>query len=391
MDINREIEQIQTEIRALRQQFHRYPELACEEYKTTEMIIEELEKLQIPYKRIDPTGVVGFIGEKGGKVIALRADIDGLPVQEETGLSYTSEISGQMHACGHDGHITGLLGAAKILKKYEKNLTGLVKLIFQPAEENAVGANIVIEQGYLDDVEEVFGVHIFSDIPVGQISIEPGPRMASTDKFMIKLYGKSGHAAKPHLCADTTVAAAAIVMNLQTIVSRRIDPLDDAVLTIGRLQSGTAYNVISGEAVLEGTVRTFSVETEQYIKELLIRIVRETATMYGIEAIIDYPDSAHPPLVNDVDIAKRVFEEAKQVFPQEALQSLPKLMLGEDFANYQKKAKVAFAFVGGGKCDGSTNYLNHHSHFDFDEEAMSNATKMHLLYIKSTIYKENGR
>lgn len=157
MDINQEIEQIQVEIRKLRQQFHRYPELACKECKTTEMIIEELEKLQIPYKRIDPTGVVGFIGKKGGKVVALRADIDGLPVQEETGLPYASEFSGQMHACGHDGHITGLLGAAKILKKYEKNLTGLVKLIFQPAEENAVGANIVIEQGHLDDVEEVFG------------------------------------------------------------------------------------------------------------------------------------------------------------------------------------------------------------------------------------------
>lgn len=391
MDINREIEQIQNEIRALRQQFHRCPELACEEYKTTEMIIAELDKLQIPYERINPTGVVGYVGKKDGKVVALRADIDGLPVQEETGLSYASEHIGKMHACGHDGHITGLLGVAHILKKYEQNLTGLVKLIFQPAEENAVGANLVIEQGFLDDVEEVFGVHIFSDIPVGQISIESGPRMASTDKFMIQLYGKSGHAAKPHLCADATVAAAAIVMNLQTIISRRINPLDDAVLTIGRLQSGTAYNVISGEAILEGTVRTFSVETEKYMKDLLIQTVEQTASIYGTKAIIDYPDSAHPPLFNDVEIANRVFEEAKQIFPQKALRSLPKLMLGEDFANYQKKAKVAFAFVGGGKCDGSTNYLNHHSHFDFDEEALYNAAKMHLLYIKSTIYKENTR
>jgi amidohydrolase len=388
ININKEVEAIQDYIINKREQFHQYPELALQEFHTTEMIIEEFEKMEIPYKRLEPTGAVGFLGRMDGRIVALRADIDGLLVTEETGLSCSSKLPGHMHACGHDGHIAGLLGAARILKKYEGRLTIGVKLIFQPAEENSAGAALVMEQGYLDNVEEIFGIHIFSDIPVGRISIEAGPRMAATDHFTIRIEGKAGHAAKPHECIDATIVAAAMVMNLQTVVSRRINPIEDAVLTIGRMESGTAYNVISGQAVLEGTVRTFSVDTEERIKELICQIAEDTASLYGAEATVDYPKSAHPPLVNDKKIADRVYKEAADIFPEYSLESIPKIMLGEDFSNYLEKISGAFAFIGGGKNDGSINYLNHHSKFDFDEKALFNAVKMHLAYVKSALHCE---
>jgi amidohydrolase len=383
MDIDQEIEQIKSYIVNKREQFHQYPELALEEMQTTEMIMQELENLGIVYERLNPTGVIGFIGSKENRTVALRADIDGLAVSEETGLACCSKRTGCMHACGHDGHIAALLGAAKILKRQEENLPICIKIIFQPAEENSKGAALVMEQGYLSDVEEIFGVHIFSDIPVGKISIEPGPRMAATDHFTIRIEGKAGHAAKPHECIDATVVAAAMVMNMQTIVSRRINPIEDAVLTIGKLESGTAYNVISGQAFLEGTVRTFSVETEERIKELICQIAKDTAALYGAKATIDYPKSAHPPLINDEKIAKRVQEEARKLFPEHSLDPIPKIMLGEDFSNYLEKIPGAFAFIGGGKTDGSTNYLNHHSKFDFDQKALFYAVKLHLVYVKS--------
>lgn len=386
MDVNYEVGAFYEEIKSLRRKFHQYPELALQEDKTTDMIIEELEKLKIPYQRCVPTGVIGFLGKAGGRTVALRADIDGLAVEEQTGLAYASKNPGKMHACGHDGHITGLLGAAMVLKKYEDHLSGRIKLIFQPAEENSRGANLMIDQGVLEDVDEIFGVHIFSDLEAGRISIEPGPRMAATDHFAITLTGKAGHAAKPHQCIDTTVAAAALVMNLQTVISRRIDPIDDAVLTIGRLESGTAYNVISGKAVLEGTVRTFSEETEQRIKESIIQIAEDTAKLYGTGVEVNYPPSTHPPLINDQEIAQRVYAEAEKVFPPESLLPVPKIMLGEDFANYLKKTKGAFAFIGGGKKFDGKNYPNHHNKFDFEEEALLNASKIYIIYIISTIW-----
>ncbi|MCI5951472.1 MAG: amidohydrolase [Anaerostipes sp.] len=386
LDIHKEIGELESELIHLRERFHQYPELACREKKTTEMIIEELIRLHIPYERLEPTGVVGYLGKRRGKTVALRADIDGLAVTEETGLSFQSKISGQMHACGHDGHITGLLGAAAVLKKYEEHLDGWVKLIFQPAEENSKGANLVISQGIMEDVDEIFGVHIFSDLESGRISIDSGPRMAATDHFTITLTGRAGHAAKPHQCIDTTVVAAALVMNLQTIVSRRMNPIEDAVLTVGRLESGTAYNVISGKAVLEGTVRTFSVETEQMIKESIIQVAKDTAKLYGAKAVVDYPPSTHPPLINDLEIARRVYEGAKKVFLPENLKPVPQIMLGEDFANYLIKTKGAFAFVGGGKTSKGKQYPNHHNRFDFDNEALLNASKIYIIYIINTIW-----
>ncbi len=395
INVNQEVEAIRDYIIATRRKFHQCPELGMEEFETTRLISEELDALGIPYDRFEPTGLVGYLGPREQMslpdihTVALRADIDGLLVEEMTGLSFASKNPGKMHACGHDGHITGLLGAAKILKQYEDTIIDagyVVKLIFQPSEENALGATTIIKQGCLDQVEEIFGIHIFSDIPVGQVSIEAGPRMAATDRFRITIYGKAGHAAKPHQCADATMAAAALAMNLQTIISRKLNPIDAAVLTIGRLESGTAYNVISGQAVLEGTVRTFSVETEEMVKDAMIAMADLTAQMYGCSAEVDYPKSLHGPLINDVAIAERVRKEAKQYFSKEILSYIPQIMLGEDFANYLEHVPGAFAFVGGGKLQ-EENFLNHHNRFDFDEESLLIASKVYILYIISTILK----
>ena len=247
------IEERKEEYVRLRRQFHRIPELGFEEKKTTGAICEYLSRLGIQPLPLEPTGVIGYIGPEKGFTIGLRADIDGLPVKECTGKPYQSEHPGMMHACGHDGHIAGLLGAAAILKEIEDQLTVRVKLIFQPSEENTLGAKRIIGQGVLEDVNAIFGLHLFSDMQTGVISIEEGPRMAQTDRFVINFYGKSGHAGKPHQCVDATVMASDFVMSVQTIVAREINPVEGAVVTIGSFHSGTQYNIISGQATIEGT------------------------------------------------------------------------------------------------------------------------------------------
>lgn len=375
MDIIREVNAAMEQIVQYRQDLHRHPETAFEEQKTTRYIKRQLQEMNIPYTSLNPTGAVAEIGE-GSRVIALRADIDALRVEEETGCPFMSESPGYMHACGHDGHMAVLLGAAQILKKHEKELKKKILLVFQPAEETAQGANMVLESGLLDCVNEIFGLHIFSGIEAGKISVEAGPRMAATDWFSIDITGRAGHAGKPHLCTDATVIAAATIMNLQTVVSRNLDPLDSAVVTVGKMVSGTARNVISGHARLEGTVRTFSEETEQMVKERVIEIARSTAGQLGGEAIVDYPPSSHPPLVNGLAAVNRVRQGAEKVFSEDEFVHVPSMMLGEDYSNYLKTIPGAFAFVGGGK----DQFPNHHSRFDMDERALLSGVKLMLAY-----------
>ncbi|MBS7007591.1 M20 metallopeptidase family protein [Anaerostipes sp.] len=375
MDIIREVNAAMKQIIQYREDLHRHPETAFKEQKTTDYIKRRLQEMKIPYTPLDPTGAVAEIGE-GSRVIALRADIDALQVKEDTGCSFVSEHPGYMHACGHDGHTAILLGTAQILKKYEKELKKKILLVFQPAEETAQGAKLVLESGLLDHTDEIFGLHIFSGIEAGKISVEAGPRMAATDWFSIDISGKAGHAGKPHLCTDATVAAAAVVMNLQTIVSRNTDPLDSAVVTVGKLVSGTARNVISGHARLEGTVRTFSEDTEQMVKERVIEIACSTAKQFGGEAVADYPASSHPPLVNSVSAVKRAERGAEKVFSEDDFVHVPPMMLGEDYSNYLKTIPGAFAFVGGG----TDQFPNHHGRFDMDERALLSGVKLMLAY-----------
>ena len=390
MDIKKETKAIGKQIISLRKHFHKHPELGLLEYETSKKIKEELDKIGVSYIETAETGVIASLGKNGGRVVALRADMDAIKISECTGVSYESQNEGIMHACGHDAHTAALLGAAMILKKFEEELEGKIVLIFQPSEENCKGAKLIVEEGYLheEDVDEIFGLHIFGDIECGKISIEEGPRMAASDIFKIKISGKSGHAGKPHQCVDATVALCATVMNLQAIISREIDPIDSAVVTIGHVVSGTQHNIISGEAYIEGTVRTFSIKTAKYIENAIKRIAYNTANCYGATAVVDYNLSAHPVVFNDKEAVETALEGARKIFNEENLVSIPKMMLGEDFSVYQKRIPGVFAFVGGGNEEMGRAYPNHHEKFNIDEKAVLISTELYVAYAIEASKKE---
>ena len=363
----------------LRKHFHKYPELSGKEYETSKRIREELDNMEIPYVVAGETGVIGLIGH-GDRVIALRADMDALHIQEKTEVGYRSVNDGIMHACGHDAHMAALLGAADILKTFENELNCTVKLIFQPSEENCLGARMICDSGQIDDVQEIYGLHVFGDIPCGKIAIKAGPRMAASDIFKINIHGRSGHAGKPHQCVDATVVGAATVLNLQSIVSREMDPLHPAVVTVGKLESGTTHNIISGEAYIEGTVRTFSHEDGSHIERSIKRIVANTAETYNTTAVVNYQRSLHPVVMNDKELTEKALNAAKLIFDQESIADIPKMFLGEDFSIYQQQIPGVFAFVGAGNESMGRAYPNHHNCFNIDEKAVLNATMLYVAF-----------
>lgn len=389
MDIRMEAEGIRERIIKWRRDFHRCPEIGMEEYKTSAKIKEELSGMGIPWEGFGETGVVGYIGDKSkGKTIALRADMDALRVQEKTGVPYASQIPGMMHACGHDGHMAALLGAAAILKSHESELKGMVKLIFEPSEENCRGAKLVCSSGVLEGVEGIFGLHIFTDMEYGQVSIDAGERMATTDIFKIILTGKSGHAGKPHLCVDATVAGAALVMGLQTLVSRELNPLSAAVVSVGKFQSGHQYNVVSGEAVLEGTVRSFQEEDRKALEQGIERMTEDISKAYRVKGEISYQPSLHPAVINDEAETELARRAAGKVLGENCLVNVPKIFLGEDFSIYQTIVPGVFAFVGGGNAEKGLVYPNHHDHFDMDERAVVDGACLHAAYAMEHLAEE---
>ena len=379
MDIRKEVDMIANYIIRLRKHFHMHPELGMEEVETAQRIREELANMEIPFIKVGQTGVIGIVG-KGDHVIALRADMDALRVQEKNDVAYKSCNDGIMHACGHDAHVAALLGAAAILKKHESELSCTIKLVFQPAEELSLGAKMILDSGNLDDVDAIFGLHVFGDMPVGQISIEEGSRMAASDRFKIHITGKSGHAGKPHQCTDATLVGAAIVMNLQSVISREINPIDSAVVSVGHFESGKQHNVISGEATLEGTVRTFSNETAKHIEASVRRIALSTANTYGAVAHVEYHKSLHPEVKNEAAITQIARSAAEKVFPKESLVHVPRMMLGEDFSIYQQRIPGVFAFVGAGNEALGRAYPNHHECFNIDERACLIGAMLHVAF-----------
>lgn len=391
MDIRKEVREISTYIIRLRKHFHKYPELGLQEFETSKKIKEELDKYNISYTETAVTGVIATIGKGDGRHIALRADMDALKLNEDTGVSYTSQNCGIMHACGHDAHMAALIGAGILLKKHEDEIDGKIDLIFQPSEENCKGAKLIAEDGYLQDIDEIFGLHVFTDMECGQISIEEGPRMAASDIFRINIHGKSGHAGKPHLAVDAAVICSAIILNLQSIISREINPIDSAVVTVGHVEAGSQHNIIPGEGFIEGTVRTFSVATAKAIKKSIMRIVYSTAAGYGATANIEYILSAHPVVFNDKEAVETALDGARKVFKEENLISVPKIMLGEDFSVYQKRIPGVFAFVGAGNEEMDRAYPNHSEKFNIDEKAVLNSTMLYLAYAMEAVVKDTRR
>lgn len=350
---------------ALRREIHQNPELGFEEFHTTDIIAKELEALGIPYRRLEPTGIVAQIeGAGNGGTVALRADIDALPIQEETTFSFKSKKSGVMHACGHDTHAAMLLGAASILQQIKESLNGTVRLIFQPAEEIAKGAREVIAQGGLEGVDRIFAIHIGVGRPVGTVLSLKGPTFASSDRFRITVRGKKCHGAFPHTGVDPVLAGSAIVMALQSFTAREFDALEPLVVTVGSFVSDGSHNVISGSAVLEGTIRTYSREIHEQVEGAFRRLVENTAAAFRCETEIDYR-CLTDVLINDDTLVELGRKAAEKLVGAEMIEDGNCYMGSEDFSEYTAVVPGAFFTV----CAGG-NYPSHHGKFEICEEAL---------------------
>ena len=356
----------------MRRDFHRNPEPSFEEFRTTDRIAEELDKMGIPYRRFEPSGLVGdIVGGKPGKCIFLRADIDALSVKEESGVEFASEREGFMHACGHDTHAAMLLGAAKVLNSIKDELCGTVKVLFQPAEELAMGAKHIIAQGAIEGADAGFGMHIFAQQPVGQLGITSGVIHPAADYYKLDVHGVTSHGALPDEGVDATVAAAAIVMNLQTISSREFSPLEPVVVTVGTLHSGQRFNVISNHAELEGTVRLFNEELHQKIPGMMARIAENTAAAFRCTAELDYQFKSDM-LVNDGAMTELARGAALKVAGEEHIAPIRRSMGGEDFSAYTHIVPCAFVALGGGG-----EAPQHSEKFCIDESAFETGVAMY--------------
>ena len=352
---------------SVRRELHRHPETSWNETGTAELIERRLVELGLEPRRVCGTGVlVDVPGVGEGVRVALRADIDALPIAEETGLPFASRNPGAMHACGHDGHTAMLIGAAELLAADPP--PGPVRLIFQPAEEVGTGARALIEAGALDGVAAIFGGHLDIHFPAGTIFVTPGPVAASTDLLRIRIAGRGGHAARPHETVDAVVVASHIVLALQHVVSRGIDPAEAAVVTVGRLQAGEVANAIAGSALLEGSIRAFKAEIRERLLAEAERIARGTAALHGAVAEVEI-ERGTPPVVNDERATALAREAALRVAGPERVAPLPGTnMAGEDFSFYQER--VPGCYVRYGARPSGPAHPNHSSRFDFDEAAL---------------------
>ncbi|WP_235956187.1 amidohydrolase [Ruoffia halotolerans] len=368
---------------AFRRELHQYPELSMEEYETTKRIARELDKVGLSYKFMEPTGLVGeIVGDKPGKTVLLRADIDALPIYEVTrDLEYCSKNDGVMHACGHDTHASMLLTALKALNKEKADLQGTVRFVFQPSEENGQGALKMIEQGVTEGVDNVFGIHIQSGVRTGVVMCPEGEMMASHDLLTVNFTGKGGHAARPEKCVDAAVMASSFVMNAQAVVAREMSPIESVVVTIGKMDVGDRFNVIAERAYLEGTVRTFNPVTREKAETALKRYAQAVASMYGGSVEFGYQHVTQP-VNNDVASAQRVQGLASEFFGEENVVKQGKTTGGEDFSFYMVNGGVpgAFAVVGAQSDDEATHYEHHHNKFNVDEAALKNGARVMAEY-----------
>jgi len=364
---------------AWRRHLHAHPELSFKEYETTAFIAGLLTEWGVPFERPLETGVIGkIVGAKPGPTIAIRCDIDALPIEEENKTDYVSTVPGVMHACGHDGHTAVQLGLAKILSGLTDQISGEIRLFFQPAEEVVgSGAKHFIDAGALDGVERIVGMHLWSGLEVGKMSVRGGPVMASMDEFGIVITGSGGHGAFPHQTVDALVIAANLVGELQTVVSRRVDPLEAAVLTVGTFHAGKTFNVISGEAVLTGTTRALSDGVRDLLERSVTEISTRHAEAHGARATVTYKRGS-PSLVNDAAMAELVRPAAEATVGAENVVVQPPVMGGEDFAYYAREIPAVFTFVGARNDAIGANKPHHHPQFGIDERAMSTALKFLL-------------
>jgi amidohydrolase len=365
---------------SLRRDFHTHPELGFTEIRTSGIVARELEALGLEVtKGIGKTGVVGMLeGGKPGPILLLRFDMDALPITEDTQAEYASQTPGIMHACGHDGHTAIGLTVAKLLQAQRNELAGSVKFCFQPSEEGfngeeVGGAEMMMRDGVLDGpkVDKTLSLHLWNEQPLGWIHVAQGPVMAGAEQFKIKLTGRGGHGATPHLTIDPIAAAAQIITALQTIVSRNVAPLQAAVVSVTQVHSGTAFNVIPQEAELTGTIRSFDLSIRKSVLERFEQIIRGIAESMQCKAEIETV-RVTPALINNDALSKSVQETARRVLPDSELNTSPYLTMGaEDMAFMQEKVDGCYFFIGSNNKERHLDYGHHHPKFDFDEEALT--------------------
>lgn len=381
-EIKEVVEHLMPAVVGIRRALHTIPEPAYHEKKTAKYIAKILKDLEIPYRYIGETGLVADLETgKSGYKVAVRADMDALPIEEKTGLDFSSEHQGYMHACGHDGHMAILIGLAMVLNKVKDAFTGSVRFIFQPAEEKPPhgGAKALIEDGALAGVDFILGCHIIPSIGVGKVAVLKGPVMAAADEFEITIKSKGGHASCPEKTVDTILVAAKVVDALNSIVSRMIPPFEPVVISCGEIHGGYAFNIIPDSVVVRGTVRTFNNEVRHMVPNKIEDIVSGITKAFGAEYEINYMN-CYPSLINDDNTSEFLKNVALSTFGKNCLVNIKPLMGSEDFSAYLQHVRGCYFFIGGAKDLGTCHYL-HSPYYDFDESAL----KVGILMLSKAI------
>ncbi len=364
--------------RDLRREFHMYPELGFQEKRTARRVAEELQALGLEvHTGIAETGVVAVLpGARPGPRVLLRADMDALPIQEANEVPYASRNPGVMHACGHDGHTAILLTTARLLHQQRERLPGTVIFLFQPAEEGLGGAERMVREGVLERFrpDMALALHLWNGEPVGWVGIAPGPVMAAADEVTIRIRGRGGHGAMPHRARDPITVAGHLIVALQSLVAREVDPLDAAVLSIGRMQAGTAFNVIPEDVELQGTMRTFRKETREHLQRRVEALAQSLAQAFECQAQVSWSE-ATPAVVNHPEVTRRVEAALRAAWP-EATFAEERTMGSEDMAFFLERVPGCYFFVGSANPERGLNYPHHHPRFDFDEAVLPRAAAL---------------
>lgn len=393
MDIRQQIEELSQELVELRRDFHQHPELGFEEFRTSEKVLQYLEGCGLRTQRMTKTGVVAVLeGGQPGPTLMLRADMDALPIQEQTDVPYKSVHDGKMHACAHDGHTAMLMVAAKILSRCREDLKGNIKFVFEPNEEN-VAALAMIEEGALENpkVDACMGIHLWTPLPIGQMAISAGPVMAGMEHFEITIKGKGGHTATPQSSVDPILTAANVIQAVQTIQTREINVLQPTIIVFGQIEGGTASNIIPDQVTLSGTMRYLHDPAEigdESLRERFERIVAHTCKTHRAEHELSFL-FGHPTLINDRTLTETVRAVAERVLAESSACEKPASdnksqivsyisMAGEDFSEFAARVPSVFYFVGAGNPDKKTDYPHHHPHFNIDEDSLALGVEMHV-------------